>query len=110
MYWSREDTRHWIEEVESRIEDIDFFLKKTVKWCEDNYVYEDDRVFMCSFLTCIWVTHQRGELITYSELLEILGLGHFVEGEDKVYELDDQFSDLDHEDLLKMVKKTFSGF
>ena len=108
--WTREDTKDWIAQLEHRIDDINYFLQRTVKWCEDNYIYDHDRMFMCSFLTCIWVSYQRSEPITYNELIEMLGLEEMTIEEDKLYELDEQFANFEHEEMLEFAVKKFKGF
>jgi hypothetical protein len=108
--WTREDTRYWIAQLENRIEDIEYYLKQTISWCESNYVYDDRKVFMCSFLTCIWVCHMRGEAISYKELLEILGLENMFIGEDSVYDLGPNLKDIEHEELLNLVVRRLSDF
>lgn len=108
--WTREDTRDWIKCLKHRIDDINYFLNLTVEWCEDNYIYDHDRVFICSFITCIWVSYQRDEPITYNELLEMLGLDNMTIKEDKLYELDEDFVNLEHEQLLETVIRKFKGF
>jgi hypothetical protein len=45
----------------------------------------------------------RGEPITYTELMEILGVEEFETGEEKLYELDEKWVQLDHSDLLEHV-------
>lgn len=50
-YWSREDTKSWIAQLEHRIEDIEYYLKKTVQWCEQNEVYDDKLIFVCLIMT-----------------------------------------------------------
>ncbi len=101
--WTREDTKYWITQLENRIEDIDYYLKETIRWCEDHYVYDDRKVFMCSFLTCVWVCHMRNEPISYKELLEILGLENMYTGEDSIYNLGPQLQDVEHEELLNLI-------
>lgn len=103
--WTREDTKFWISQLEHRIEDIDYYLRKTVEWCEDNYVYDDRHVFMLSFLTVVWVSNMRDEPISYVELLEILGMPEMIEGEDKIYSLGLDMLNVSHEELLQMVYK-----
>lgn len=105
-YWTRDDTKEWIAQLEHRLEDIDYYLEQTAHWC-DEYGIEDDRtVFMCSFLTCVWVSHMRGEPITFTELMELLGVEEWECDEDKIYELDARYADLDHHELLeKTVEK-----
>jgi hypothetical protein len=108
-YWSRDDTKEWIIQLEHRLEDIDYYLAKTVDWC-DEYGIDDDRVvFMCSFLTCVWVSQMRGEPISFTELMEMIGVEEWesTSTEDKVYELDDKFADLDHFELLEKAVETF---
>lgn len=107
QYWSREHTKEWIMQLENRIDDIDYFLNRTVEWCEDNYVYDNRLVFMCSFLTCIWVSQVRGEPITFTELMEMLGAEEVESEEEKIYELDEKFIDMEHEELLDLAVKTF---
>lgn len=104
-YWSREDTRNWILKLENRLQDIDYFLNQTVAWCEDHYVYNDREVFMLSFLTVIWVSHMRGEPITYVELLELLGMEEMIVGEDKTYDLGEEFIHMGHEQILELMLK-----
>lgn len=100
-YWSREDTKEWIAQLEHRLEDIEYYLHRAEEWC-DEYGVEDDRViFMCCFLTCVWVSHMRGEPISFTELMELLGVEEWECDEDKIYELDEQWADLDHHELLE---------
>lgn len=99
--WTREHTRQWIHTLESRIQDIDHYLKSTIAWCEDHYIYDNDTVFMLSFITVLWVSNMRDEPISYNELLEILGLENLKSGQDCFYDLGDQFLELDHKELLR---------
>jgi hypothetical protein len=39
--------------------------------------------------------------------MEMLGIKDIPDGEDKIYELDSQFEDLTHKELLKMAVKHF---
>lgn len=103
--WTRHDTQTWISQLENRVEDMDYYLRRTVEWCERNGIYDDKKVFVCNFLTCIWVSHQRGEQISYKELLDILGLEDLEFGEDKIYDLGSKFKDLDHEEMLDLLSK-----
>ena len=102
-FWSLDDTRDWIAQVENRVEDIDYYLRQTVAWCERHNVLDDNRVFMCSFLTIVWVSHQRSEQVSYREMMEILGLGHLEIEDDKIYDLGAQFANMEHEDMLQLV-------
>ncbi len=103
--WTRDDTKYWISQLENRIEDIDYYLKETIRWCEDHYIHDDRKVFMCSFLTCVWVCHMRNESITYKELLEILGLENMYTGEDSIYNLGPNLKNVDHEELLNLITR-----
>jgi hypothetical protein len=106
-YWSREDTKAWVAQLEDRIEDISHYIDLTLDWCEEQYIDDDKVIFMCCFLTAIWVSQLRGEPISYIELMEMLGIKDIPDSEDKIYELDSQFEDLTHKELLKMAVKHF---
>ena len=105
--WSRDDTKEWIIQLEHRIDDIDYYLNRTVDWCEEYGVENDRVIFMCSFLTCIWVSQMRGEPISFTELMEMLGVEEWECAEEKIYELDDRFADLDHYELLEKAVEVF---
>jgi hypothetical protein len=107
-YWSRDDTKEWIIQLEHRVQDIDYYLNKTLEWCEDYGVDDNHVVFMCSFLTCIWVSHMRDEPITFTELMEMLGVEEWESDEDKVYELDDRWGSLDFHDFLEQVVEKYN--
>ena len=109
-FWSLEDTRDWIAQAENRVEDIDYYLRQTVAWCERHNVLDSDRVFTCSFLTIVWVSHQRSEKVSYRELLELLGLGHLDIEDDRVYDLGAQFANMDHEDMLQLIAGSVLDF
>lgn len=107
--WTRDDTRFWISQLEHRIEDIDYYLKETLEWCEKNYVYDDRQVFMLSFLTVIWVSNMREEPISYIELLEILGVPEMIVGDDKIYDLGPELLNITHEELLEIVYRDLNS-
>lgn len=102
-YWSRENTKEWIAQLESRLQDIEFYLDRTWEWCEEQDIEDDRVIFMCAFLTCVWVSHLRGESISFIELMEMLDIAEWECDEDKFYELDDKWANLDHDDLLEQV-------
>lgn len=106
--WTRDDTKDWICQLENRIKDIDYYLKKTIDWCENYGIDDDHVVFMCSFLTCIWVSTLRDETITTVELKEILAIEDWEFDEDKVYELNDVWLELDHTELLEKIVVTLN--
>lgn len=102
-YWSRDDTRDWIVQLENRISDVNYYLQQTVNWCQTNDVVSDRAVFVASFMTVLWVSSMRNESISYNEALELLGLKHLEQAIDRVYELGAIYNGIDHEDLLKSV-------
>ena len=53
--WDRKATRDWIAQLEHRIEDIEYYLRKTVEWCEANDVCSDRSVFACMVMTAVWL-------------------------------------------------------
>jgi hypothetical protein len=107
-YWSREDTKEWIAQLEDRIEDIEHYLNKAMLWCDQRDIDDERIIFMCCFLTCIWVSQLRCEEITYIELLEMLGVEVPDSKEEKFYELDDRFIGLTHVELLTMAVDSFN--
>ena len=101
--WFREHTQEWISQLENRLEDIDYYLNRTVAWCEDRGITDDQTLMSCAFITCIWVSHMRSEPISYKELLEFVGLPHLETGDDKIYELGSTLGQLDHEEVLQLI-------
>ena len=99
-YWSRQDTKEWIAQLEDRLEDISHYLDKTLEWCDAHHIEDEKLIFLCSFLTCIWVSQLRDEPISYTELMEMLGISEVDTDEEKLYELDAEFIDLTHTELL----------
>jgi hypothetical protein len=99
-YWSRQDTKAWIAQLEDRLEDISHYLDKTLEWCDAHYIEDEKLIFLCSFLTCIWVSQLRDEPISYTELMEMLGITEVETEEEKLYELDAEYIDLTHTELL----------
>jgi hypothetical protein len=105
--WTRDKTQEWIGQLENRLEDIDYYLARTVEWCETNDVYDDQIVFACAVMTVIWVSHMRGEPLSKREALEIVGIADAAEVEDEEYALGEPFKDYDHEELLEAVVSRF---
>jgi hypothetical protein len=108
-YWSREDTKAWVAQLEDRIEDIAHYIDKTTVWCEEQYIDDDRVIFMCCFLTAIWVSQLRCEPITYIELMEMLGIKDIPNGEEKYYELDERYENLTHKELLTAAVQHFDN-
>ena len=101
--WTREDTQQWITQLENRIEDIDYYLQRTVEWCEQNGIWENERVFGLTFVTVLWVCHMRDEDVTRQEIFEILGVEDFQNAEDRIMELGNVLGKLDWEEMLQKV-------
>jgi hypothetical protein len=108
-YWSRQDTKNWVEQLEDRIDDIAHYLDKTIEWCEENDIENEKTVFMCSFITCIWVSQLRDEPITFTELMEMMGIDMVEIEEEKFYELDAKYINLTHQELLEQAVITFEN-
>lgn len=104
--WTREDTHDWVIQLENRLDDMSYYLGKTLDWCDNNGIYQDQTVFVCSFMTCVWVSHMREEPITYKELVDILGIED-PGAPDKIYQLGPKFCDLDHEEMLRLAIAKF---
>lgn len=101
--WTREDTRDWIAQLELRVEDLNYYLNETVRWCEEHNVLDDRRVFACSMMAALWVTWQRNESISRWELMEVLGVRDWNSFPDEEVELGLRFHGLDLEEVLEQV-------
>jgi hypothetical protein len=109
--WFREHTQEWISQLENRLEDIDYYLNRTVAWCEERGITDDQTLMSCAFITCIWVSHMRNEPISYSELLEFVGLSHLMnDSDDKIYGLGSILGQLDHEEVLQLIAGNLRDF
>lgn len=107
MSWTRDMTQEWIIQLENRLEDIDYYLTRTVEWCEANDVYDDQMVFACAMMTVVWVSHMRGEPLSKREALELVGVIDPYNAEEEEYGLSEEFWDYDHEELLEAVVSRF---
>ena len=103
MAWTRDQTREWIAHLENRLEDIDYYLNRTVEWCEDHGVYNDQAVFACAVMTVVWVSSMRQEPLSKREVLELVGIQDFYNAEDQEYNLSPQFQNYELEELLELV-------
>lgn len=106
-YWSRDDTKSWIAQLEHRIEDIEYYLKKTVQWCEQNEVYDDRLIFVCLIMTASWVSYMRQEPLSKQEIFEILGVDGWENIEDAIFEFNGDYDFMEHEELLEMIVSSF---
>ena len=107
MPWTRDNTKHWVAQLENRIEDIEFYLRRTIEWCEENEVYSDNTVFVCSVMAIAWVCHLRNEELSRQEIFEILGVENWEAVEDAVLEFNPKYEDMELEDLLELVVSSF---
>lgn len=106
--WLREDTQEWVSQLENRIEDLQYYLTRTVEWCEQNEVYSDRLVFICSVMAVLWVSHLRQEPVSKHEVFEILGIENWDAVEDGLLEFNPKYEDLELEELLAEVVSSFS--
>lgn len=107
-YWSRDDTKEWVAQLENRLEDIGYYLQQTVDWCEENSVYDDQQVFACAALTVIWVSHMRGERLTKKEMFELIGIQGWEDiAEDLEYSLGSEWAGYELEEILDEVVNRF---
>jgi len=105
--WTREDTKDWIFQLKHRIEDIDYYLMRTIEWCEDHGIWEDEKVFICAVMTVVWVSHMRGEPVTRREILELLAIEDWDKIDDAEYELNPQYLNYELEELLENISSKF---
>lgn len=105
--WTRDDTREWIAQLENRLEDIEYYLTRTVDWCEQNGIWRDDKVFALCAMTVIWVSHMRNEPISRRELFELLAVKEADVIPDVEYTIDPKMLDKEIEEILDMVLQTF---
>ena len=108
-YWSREDTKQWIIQLEHRLEDIDYYLKRAIEWCENNGVWDDEKVFIVSFMTVVWVSSMRMESVSKKEIFEIVGIEGWEDAADQEFKLAEQYKNLDFEEMLDSVKTRFDN-
>ncbi len=108
MAWTRDQTREWIAHLGNRLEDIDYYLQRTVIWCEDHGVYNDQAVFACAVMTVIWVSHMRQEPLSKREVLELVGVIDYYNAEDAIYDLSEEFRNYDLEELLEMIAENWT--
>jgi hypothetical protein len=54
-------------------------------------------------MTVVWVSYMRQETITKNEVMEILGINDVEISEEIIYELGEQFKNLDHTEMLTKV-------
>lgn len=102
-YWSRDNTRDWINQIENRLEDFYYYLDRTAEWCQQNGVWEARKTLMCSLITCIWVASMRNEQISFTELCELVGVTIDSPVVDKIYNTCEQFQNIELEEILQIL-------
>jgi hypothetical protein len=107
-YWNRTSTKEWIAQLENRLEDLDYYLNRTIEWAEENNIIGQEKIFSLGFVTVLWVCHMRSEDVSRQEVYELLGVEDWQDADDCVMELGDQLSDMDYEDMLTLVSRTLS--
>lgn len=105
--WTRDDTKEWILQLENRLEDIDYYLQRTVEWCGNYGIWNDEHVFILSFMTVIWVSNMRLEPVSKKEIFEIVGISGWEEMIDQEYSLGAEYHNLDFEEMLNLVASKF---
>jgi hypothetical protein len=108
--WTRDDTRLWISHLENRIEDFNFYLNETIKYCEANSIINNQTVFTLSFLTVLWVSYMRQEPISRREIFEILAISEWEDLPDAPVELGKNLYNFELKDLLDVVKQQMPAF
>lgn len=101
--WTRDNTIEWLHQIENRIEDIEYYLRRTIEWCEIHDVREDETAFACAMMTLVWVAYQRGEDLSKREALEILQMSGWEDVADEIFELGPMYRVMDLEELLASV-------
>lgn len=103
--WTIEDTRLWIHDQYLKLEDVDYYLKATVEWLEQKGIFNKKLVFVCSFMTVIWVNHLRGCVSSKREIFELLDIPDWEDVVDQPYVLPPVYVEmnLEHEELLELV-------
>lgn len=105
--WTREQTQEWLIQLETRIEDIGYYLVRTAEWCEQNGIWADNKVIACSIVTVIWVCNMRNEKVSRREIFEILGCPGWEDMEDMGYGLNSELLNADLEDILAQTIEHF---
>lgn len=101
--WTREDTRAYIQTLESRVQDILTFSNGAMLWCQKNEIYKETIVFACIITSILWVCYNRNESVTKKEIFEILNVKGWESIEDEVLELNPKYENMDIEEILEQV-------
>lgn len=100
MIWSREQTREWLAAIEDSVEDYEYYLRRTLEWCENNNAWSESKVLACCVMTIIWVSVLRGETITMRNVLEILGSDDVDLVSDEIVQLGPEVHSMNLEQIL----------
>lgn len=108
MTWSREHTQEWYLQLENRLEDIEYYIERTLLWCEDNGVFSQEKVLACCVMAITWVCQVRNEPITMQEIFEIMDIQHWSEIDaNSTVELGINVTSMDLDQILEMVVDKF---
>jgi hypothetical protein len=105
--WTREDTQLWINQLENRIEDIEFYINFTKNWLDEREFDNPYMIATCLIVTALWVSSMRNEDITQREILEIIGIKDWYDAEDLVFGLNENYVGLDLEAILEIAVSNF---
>lgn len=105
--WTRMDTQYWISQLETRIEDIEFYLNRTTEWCNDREINNPHAVMACMIITVLWVSHMRKELVSKREIFELVGVRDWYTAPEEEYFLSDEYGDMDIDELLDIAASTW---
>ena len=105
--WTRQDTQYWITTLETRIDDIEFYLNRTTEWCNDREIYKPFAVMACMIITVLWVSHMRKELVSKREIFELVGVSDWYNAPEEEYFLSDEYGDMDIDELLDIAASTW---
>ena len=103
--WTRKDTKKWINSVVSRVDDINFYLNETNKWCISHNRTDEQCITYCSIMVILWVCHLRNEVISTREIFEILKFDNWAQLPDELYFFNEEYEDLELHQLLELVSK-----
>jgi hypothetical protein len=108
MTWSREHTQEWVLQLENRLEDFEYYIERTLIWCEDNGVHSQEKIFACCVMAITWVSQVRSEPITMQEIFEIMDIQHCPDFDaDSTVELGVNVTSMDLDQILEMVVQKF---
>lgn len=108
MIWSRAHTQEWYLQLENRLEDMEYYIERTLLWCEDHGIHTQEKTLACCVMTIVWVSQMRNETVTMQEIFEIMDIRHWSEVDaNSVVELGIDVTSMDLDQILEMVVDKF---